>query len=614
MGQADDDYRQWLRDRRYVAIKIASTDPPADLAKVCRVPDGAIGLARFGDGSVRRIGPGYQLSGHYDLLLVKPGELAVRWDFLDLKSRDGFPVTAEVILHFTQDLTKASDLQDFERSLFTFPRLFSLQDLRNIFQPDVKRIVATFVYGHEMVALHQRNRGPEVEKLLRDGLKRPLQGTALAFAGLQALTFQSDPYVEHISSGALPAVRNETGQKGLAAREDPAQKLRALLTPGGIPGLLDRCDDDRLRTPVYALLMKEGLLERGPEEAAKGLRALGDEVMQALQRAAAAANLPAGPSGEGPVDVPTDATRRILLTAGHRVLLLDPAKPAAAPEVVEFPEPLRTARIQETPTGTILLAGGRSAVYLAPFPGAAEIRAYPFPAEKPPRGGANAVTSADDHLFATHSEFGVVRWSVVEPDAPGGVFREEATLGNATTRAAQVGPDGKLYFATGPHAYAAELDGQGKIHLYDSGDVSPLSCLAVGRRHLFAGSESGALYAWPIGSTQPGLPLLRRRDAVTSLHLARLRGLLHVVYGTRDLGAHARMAGQNLETTFETGDVMVGLAAAASDWISATGQSGFRLLAWSPADPKKPALDIDLHPFTDRPVYDLVHWRGEPGV
>ena len=93
--------------------------------------------------------------------------------------------------------------------------------------------------------------------------------------------------------------------------------------------------------------------------------------------------------------------------------------------------------------------------------------------------------------------------------------------------------------------------------------------------------------------------------SVINLRLASVCSIPHLFYSTKDLSVRARVIGQNLETSYESGGSSVGVLDAASDLVCASDAAGRRVLLWKVTAPAQPAFDLDMAAYSEKPILDL---------
>jgi hypothetical protein len=294
---------------------------------------------------------------------------------------------------------------------------------------------------------------------------------------------------------------------------------------------------------------------------------------------------------------------RVFVATGPRVLELDPAG-VEKPVTHDFPDALRSVRHVETPAGAFLMGGAKRHVSILKLNDGREVHQFPLPGDRAVKGGVNSIAATGDWIFATHSEHGLVRWRRDQPGEPGELLFEDLTRRHRTTRGVEI-LDGRLLFASGHHVYLAPIDGAGETVKYVSSIESPVTCLAAAARTLFAGTENGSIACWKIDAPDQPVVLVRKREAIVNLRLARICAIPHLIYSARDLSVRARVIGQNLETSYESEGASVGVLDATSDLIAASDAEGRRVLLWKATAPSRPSSRVDVWKESSKPILDI---------
>jgi hypothetical protein len=308
-----------------------------------------------------------------------------------------------------------------------------------------------------------------------------------------------------------------------------------------------------------------------------------------------------------PEDVPAATADRVFAAAGATVFEFDPAR-EGEPRVHVFPEALRSVRDAETGDGVLLLGGTKRGVSSLLLGERLEILDYPLPGGRAVKGGVNSIAVRGSELWATHSEHGLARWDLLEPGRPAELPFDGLTARHKTTRAVQEDGAGGLVFASGPHVFRLGPGSERPVK-YVSSAESPVTCCAVAARTVFAGTEGGSIVCWRLDAPDQPVVLVRKRDAIVNVRLARICGIPHLLYTAKDLAVRARVIGQNLETAYETEGAAVGALDASSDVVCASDAEGRRVLLWKATAPARPARRIDVFRKADRPVLDV--WLGK---
>ncbi|MBI2931561.1 MAG: hypothetical protein HYY16_07900 [Planctomycetes bacterium] len=592
--------QEFLVNRNYIALKLSSTDLAGVFKKKLAVPQDCVGLALFADGAVSLFAEGKEVVGRFDLVLAKLGDVPLRQAFPELRSSDNFRVQATVGLSVAVHTERPDLFKDFTRSFFNFPGAYSSAELRTALLPEVKKILSEFVAAHTAAELHKRDRFREVEALLRGGLERSLFGMGVRLERVSEITFASPEWAERAAAEVKRQDEERRRVEKLEHKEEHLKRVVGLLNDSSVKDVLTKLPDEKLKALFYAKLMEDDAVTA--QTLAAKVRELGDDLGELVYKAMEGL-LPGGGPSVDPADFAPESTDSIYVALGNKVLIIDPSRPEDKPREFQFKDPLRSVRCIDTADGPVLLVGSKRAVHAVQLKDSQCVE-YPLPEDRQPRGGVNAVTAYGDHVYATHSEYGVARWPRLKPSTPAEILWPELTSRHKTTRAAQVAGD-RLLFATGDTVYAVHLgNGALKPVEYSSGLDGLVTAVAAGGNTIFAGTENGSIVSWKIGEPAANV-LVRHKESIVNLRLANVCSIPHLFYSTKDLAVRARVIGQNLETSYESGGTSVGVLDAASDLVAASDASGRRLLLWKVTSPSTPTFDVDVARYSDKPILDI---------
>ncbi|HXX92695.1 MAG TPA: hypothetical protein VEN81_03620, partial [Planctomycetota bacterium] len=384
-------------------------------------------------------------------------------------------------------------------------------------------------------------------------------------------------------------------------KEERLRRLAGILRDQDVQGLLTRVPDERLKGLLYAKLMEDDAVQITAQELLSKATDCGEEVVAAIYKAME--NLLSTGASVAPDELETDRAERIFIAAGARVFELEPDGSQAA-RIHTFPDALRSVRHLDRPGRTLLLGGGKHGISTLAIDGPGERLDYPLPSGRTVKGGVNSIAACGTSLFATHSEYGLAHWRADRPGEPAELLFESLTRPHRTTRAVHV-KDDKLLFASGQHVYLTTVDADEPPLKFVSSIESPVACIAWAARTIFAGTESGAIVCWKIDAPDQPVVLVRRREAIVNLRLAKICAIPHLIYSTRDLSVRARVIGQSLETSYDTGGAPVGVLDASSDLIAASDGDGRRVLIWRATAPSRPDHAIDVWKQSEKPVLDI---------
>jgi hypothetical protein len=142
------------------------------------------------------------------------------------------------------------------------------------------------------------------------------------------------------------------------------------------------------------------------------------------------------------------------------------------------------------------------------------------------RTGINAAALYRGFIYATHSEFGVLRWPLLQPYSPATQVMPELTSRFSTTRGLTLYDD-RLLFANGPAVLLLEAAAQGsnlRVAARYPGTRHEVTALAQDGQYVLVADAAGDVYVWePKKGTAPMLAF-RAGSAVGELAATTLSG------------------------------------------------------------------------------------------
>ena len=137
--------QDFLLDRNVLAVKISSKELTGVFRKSLSIPLNTAGLALFDDGTCSLFREGQEVTGKFDLILVKEGEVQLRLIFPDLRTSDGLSLSAVCTFTAAISTTRPDLFKDFCRTLFTFPGTYGTSELKNHVATEIRRLLADYV-------------------------------------------------------------------------------------------------------------------------------------------------------------------------------------------------------------------------------------------------------------------------------------------------------------------------------------------------------------------------------------------------------------------------------------------------------------------------------------
>jgi hypothetical protein len=583
---AEDLLREFQQNRGLLAFRLSSSELPGIFSRKLAIPSGSAALVLQSDGTASMLSAGQEVNGKFEAVLVRIGDLSLSLGFLGLRTQDGFAIDARVSLVLRIDHRTVATLRSF--SQFMGGAVYRQKDLEEYVADRVRAICGSVASASLANALHGKDVSLDMETRVSEKMQTHLMGTGLIFEKVIAVEFLSRDYERDVAQATQTA-------KEAKQREKRIKELAEFLQrEGSVKSLLEQVQDPKLKSMLYARLFLNERIDASSITTHLDERAL-EEVYGHMQQIL---------SGE-PVsldDILTDSAARLYAVAGSKVIDIAPTEPYEM-VVHDIGEGMRSVRAANVGGRDVLLLGVKRGCLVYDVE-SKQKRYYPLPDLKTPRGGVNAVAVHGSSLFATHSEFGLALWNLNEPGKPAELLYDSITSSQKTTRAVQTTPE-RLLFASGSDIYSivySELSAAPQMY---RGSHGPVTSIVNSAESLYASTEDGVILQWDI--KQPDYPsvLLRKNDPIYGLHLARLRGVAHLMYSFNDTSLHARVIGQTLEVEFEALGATFTVFDAASDLVCASGQRGRTLFLWKPSSPRRPLKTIDLSKIETKEIMDL---------
>lgn len=301
----------------------------------------------------------------------------------------------------------------------------------------------------------------------------------------------------------------------------------------------------------------------------------------------------------------------LMVASGRRVWAIDPLRQKSLQDAVlelRYDEgnlgSLRSVRIDGEGEERVVLAGARNGVYSTLVAHRKQAREYPIGKGVDARTGINAAVLYRGYLYATHSEFGLLRWPWLQPYSPAVQVMPELISQFSTTRSLQLFGE-RLLFANGPTVLMLEADDNAGSHLRVAaryrGTRHEVTALSTDDKYILIADAAGDVYVWDPQTSEPpvlafyaGTPVsdlaaTELRDGRRALLVAIKRAVAPMLF--RDGSNALEFASPEPIRTCDTlNDTIVGL-----------GRDRMRIFAWRSTRPEWPAWQFQ---FTE-PVLDM---------
>jgi len=578
--------REFTTSRDYLAVRFSSADLSGLFVKKLVVPYNSAALVLHSTGETTLLSAGQEMTGKFEAVLAKSGEIHVSLGFLGLRSQENVPIDGRISFAVLIDTRTVAQFKAFAK--FS-GGTYLLKDLEAFLSERTRAGMSQLASSRAIRDLHRRDLLAEIENSVSGRLAPHLMGTGLLFDRALSGGFLSNDFERSQDQATAADAKARERERRLKEVAEFLQKEEA------VQKLLSEIDDPRLKLVVYRELI-EGKAREGPEDWLRQDEGAVRKIHEIMQKTL-------GGASADVEEILLESAERVYASLGSRVVEINPSEPEAWKDH-DLKEAVRSVRPATVSGRDLLLVGGKRTCILYD-PSSRETFPFPLPGDASPRGGINAVDSYGNTLYATHSEFGLALWDLNQPGRPGELVYQSLTSGHKTTRAVRVAKD-KLVFATGPSAYTLDLSNpNGEPRRYSTSHGTITSTVLTSRT-LFAATEEGVIVAWELGKPDYPDVILRKTSPVTSLRLTKgSRGIAHLLYAFNDTSIHARVLGQTLETEYEALGSTFATIDAASDWVAACGHRSRQLFLWRADQPRRPETTLDLSKVSSHEIMDV---------
>ena len=627
------DLDAWAISPDAVGARFASRDLRGALGFLAsdrwKVPEGVAALVRPEAGAERLFPAGDEAAGPFEAVAVRTGDHVLEYIFPGLLSAGDIPFDAAAEAEVFVDASDPVCLRDFAGVFLAGRREAGRRELAAAFGPSVEEVLRKFVSARKPEELVRGDHSDAVEAELRVALKKEFFEAGLTLSGVRRVEFQSEDFGKILEERVGATVEEERARRREIIREAWLKDQKAeVLTNREVSDLVRALEHEgalkelgRRREKLLAEKELQAISQKADEERLEKDARNVSSLMKSLEEAGfkdvfrkfldIAREEARGPLPVGSVDprlhgVLEARTRRLLCAAGRRILAFRPGKPAPA-EVRDFGAELgmvRSVRILDGEGGPVLAAGAQFGVWLEPAAGG-DRRAFRIPGAGANRGGVNSAAAFGAFLYASHSDFGLVRWPLADP-GKGEIVRRDLTRGRDTCRAVQCGPLDRLVFAAGNDVLSLlpeSLEGTPSVF---PGPGEAVTSVALTKRSLFAGTAGGEVLRWDLAAPDaaPRREIAKRPDPVFMVKVCAFAGAPHLLVGSQGFAVVAKALESEAEISYPC-DLPVRWVDGASDFLYGVERDGRRIFAWEAGNPRAKPLEIPV----DERIQDLAVWR-----
>ena len=563
------------RDPALVAKAALAEDVFSFLTRQITVPAGCIALA-FGKSSQPALvstGRTIDAGDVRELLFVKTCAFELAYELDCLRSSDGheFAASAKITVQLVPERT---ELEAFRRNLLGSQRYVRDDRLRQYCEDAVRTAAASLAKSLTAEQLIAPEAWAAFDAVLLDQFKPVGFESGLALGRDPRIVFRSPSFVESRHRDDAAAQRQQRLAEDAALQETAARARDKHLAD--IADMLAKVK--KMSRQSGGLSVPELIKTFDPAQRGRlylGLMAAGK---------------------------PLRCTEAVLVVSGDEVLRFDPAdlsKPVQRQALPNGAGPLRSVCIAGE-DGSILI-GARNGVHLIDKDGA-EVRTYLFDDRPDLRGGVNSAVLFNGHIYATHSEVGLIQWPI---DAPGEhrLCLEEITESSRAVRDIRLDQTQRLWLGVDQCVIGWRPgDDAPPIRLAAPCEVT---AMLPARGDVAAGLKDGSVLRWLAGDPAQ-VQTIRPATGDPVRSLAWLSGggvgRLLIGDGRPHLDLHVLgdsyhgeyRCGQNLRWGFAAEDLVVGV-----------NDRRDQLFAWHADDPETPAAGTSIGRLTGHSIQDV---------
>ncbi|MHC4661814.1 MAG: hypothetical protein ACYS8W_09005 [Planctomycetota bacterium] len=589
------DIKDWYRNPSSLAIHVTEASS-AFWSRGITIPRGVAGLIYFEGGKPSQVLEEKSYNGPFRAVLIKTSPIQMEFSFEKLyeKNKLELSFTASLALRFG---TADNDIEALEDSLLKDSAELSLYRFQAVVEPVIEDAAKAFASERKAAELVGPGALDEFARHLRTykAFKRIQFQCGLALPALEQLRISCPEYEDGILAKKLKAAEKarkleEHERKLLEMRyQEEEKKRREELVRGGIAEEQATMQAELdARMSMISKLKEHGFdIEKIADDEVK------DKLLSWLEPPSKKHRL--HPVAEGAT------TRRLFAAVGKTVVAYDPnADPSTANrprETHDFGDRelgyVRSVRVDELNDEQVLLAGAQGGVYLVRLDKPDEVREFTFPKAGKSRSGANAAAIVQGALYATHSDYGLVRWSLEEDGAKEILFPEYAENAKSV-RGVQNDGSGHVVFAADATAFRFDPSEPESEPVAFKGNSREITSIIATPEHIYAGTTQGNILEWSLEDpASPHDTGLLWKSKIYKMSLLPTRRGDALVVGVKLYRVPTAVLGAETRVDYQCGcEKPMRWVESAPDFIFGVSDAGYTVFVWKMDFPSRPALEI----------------------
>ncbi len=464
------DVETFSRHPDRVARLARSQDVFSIMRRRIELPPGCVALMWREAGRPRLVSEGGSIAsdGVSELLFVRTAPFELHYDVPGLRSADGYDFSASVDLA-VRIVPERTELEMLRKSVLGSAGRIDTLRLHAFCEETVRSALAEFAQSRDAADLAAPTTWDAFDGVLEARFKPVGFDSGLSLGPDPRVAFASPGYAEARRTEATAAQHQRRVEADARVRSAAVDATVARLSK--LEDVLEQARDLARRhdgVAVADLIRTFDSAQRG--ELYHALVATHEDIVQ---------------------------TEAILVAAGEELLRFAPQSPESPACRTTFDTPLGGLRsVRRTGHGTdpAILVGAARGVHLLDADGACRT-SYTCDAAENARGGFNAATLSGRHVYATHSEIGLVRWPIDDP------ARHERCLvdltdGARSVRDVQIDENGRLWLSVDDRIVGWSPDDEGPPEVIRAPDR--LTSTVVCDGSVMAGTADGRVLRWPL--------------------------------------------------------------------------------------------------------------------
>lgn len=570
------DINEFARSPQAVARIASAQEVFSLLNRTLTLPPGCAALVWEHSGPPKYLPAGTPIesNGVARLLFVRTPIFRLLYHFTKLTSQDGYDLSATVDVP-VQIVAERAELAAFCQHVVGSSGEVTVEHLTHYGEESFRAAAAAYAKANDIVNLLSPETWKRFDAVAAEHFKPVGFSSGLALAGDVRITIESSDYARAAEAQRTHKHREQRIEEQRRLRELAAGAQREHLTELAdvlekLSAFSDRHDGTSLVELIRALdpSQRGGLYHALLTRSQTGLR-----------------------------------TTAVLLVAGDELLRIDPAEPKKIARRLSLASdigPLRSVRLSRWEGRPVLLIGARSGVHLLQSEQDPR-QTYAFNVERELRGGVNSACIIGEHLYATHSEVGLIRWHLRRPDHFDRLLTDVLD-GASSVRDVQADDAGRLWLATDRRVIALSATAEHAPMLLNAPAMVTALCVADG--YIFAGLDTGQIVQWSIA--QPELLESVRPPSgspVESIEHLEGGGVPRLLVADRRPYLDLLVLGDTTSTRYTTGQPLRwGFAAA--DLVAAVSDRRDQLILWQTDSPAEPIATMHIGQLVGRSIQD----------